>query len=72
VVDDDRHLALGIAVPGALTEANTVDVRDDASPWAAAIGEMFPEASPGRRGVPKLPAPKRPPDPPHWPKYRPY
>jgi len=62
----------GSSRPEPLTEANTVDVRGDPSPWATEIAEMFPEAPAGGRGRPKLPAPQRPPDPPHWPKYRPY
>jgi hypothetical protein len=41
-------------------------------PWGPGIAEMFPEAPTGGRGVPKLPAPCGPPDPPGWPTYRPY
>jgi hypothetical protein len=62
----------GSILPEPLTETNTVDIRDDPSPWAAGIAEMFPPAPPGGRGVPNLPAPERPPDPPNWPPYRPY
>ena len=62
----------GSVIPKPLTKANTVDVRDDPSPWAVGIEEMFPTATPGRHGVPQLPSPERPPDPPHWPTYRPY
>jgi hypothetical protein len=62
----------GSPLPEPLTEANTVNVRDNPSPWGTEIAEMFPEAPADGRGVPKLPAPKRPPDPPHWPKSRPY
>jgi hypothetical protein len=62
----------GSALPEPLTQASTVDVRNDPSPWAAPIAEMFPEAETGGRGVPALAAPERPPDPPDWPKYRPY
>jgi hypothetical protein len=60
----------GSTLPEPLTAANTVDVRSDPSPWSERIGEMFPPASPGRRGVPRLPAPERLPDPPGWPPYR--
>ncbi len=62
----------GSTLPEPLTEATTVDVRDDGAPWAEGISEMFPPAPPGGRGVPHLPAPERPPDPPNWPKYVPY
>ena len=62
----------GAPLPQPLTEANTVDIKADPSPWGARIAEMFPEALIGGRGVPRLPAPERPPDPPGWPKYRPY
>ncbi len=65
------------ALPEPLTLANTVDVRQEQdtvswSPQGESIRQMFPDPIPGRRGVPNLPAPVRPPDPPHWPKYQPY
>jgi len=62
----------GAKLPEPLAEATTVDIRDDGSPWAEGIAEMFPPAPPGGRGVPHVPAPERPPDPPNWPKYQPY
>jgi len=62
----------GSELPEPLTLANTVDVRQYASPWGEPIEKMFPDPIPGERGVPSLPAPVRPPDPPHWPKYQPY
>jgi hypothetical protein len=62
----------GDVLPAPLTAENTIDIRQEKSPWAPAIEEMFPAASPGGTGVPRWPAPKRPPDPAHWPKFRPY
>ena len=62
----------GSTLPKPLTDANTVDIRDDPSPWAESIGDMFPPAAAGARGIPQLPAPERPPDPPQWPKYVPF
>jgi hypothetical protein len=62
----------GSPLPEPLTEATMVDVRDDPSPWAAGIAEVFPEAPPGGVGMPNMPAPDRSPDPPQWPAYRPY
>lgn len=55
-----------------LTNANTVDIRDDPSPFGPKIAEMFPDAPTGSCAVPQLPAPERPPDPPGWPTYKPY
>lgn len=53
---------------------NTIDVRstDHVAAWSEPIAAMFPPAVDGKRGVPRLPAPARPPDPPHWPKFQPY
>src|SRR6266850_1128885 len=62
----------GPTLPPPLSPANTVDIRDEPIPWAPPIREMFPAAAPGCRGIPRLPSPDRPPDPPHWPAYRPY
>ncbi len=62
----------GLVLPEPLTLENTIDVRNDGAPWADEIAEMFPPAALGKRGIPRLPAPVRPPDPPDWPKFRPY
>jgi hypothetical protein len=61
----------GERLPQPLTEANAVDARSDSTPWDGPIGEMFPPASPGGRGVPRIRLPDRPPDPEQWPKYQP-
>ncbi|MBL8740686.1 MAG: hypothetical protein JNK04_06325 [Myxococcales bacterium] len=59
-------------LPEPLRAENTVDVRAGEMPWADAISDMFPEAEPGKKGVPKLAAPQPLPDPPQWPKLKPY
>ena len=62
----------GSKLPEGLSEANVVDIRSNPAPWGGPLDEMFPPAASGAHGIPSLPPPNRPPDPDHWPKYRPY
>jgi hypothetical protein len=62
----------GSVLPPPLTPENTIDIRKDPSPWAKALATAFPAARDGHPAVPTLRTPDRPPDPPHWPAYRPY
>jgi tetratricopeptide (TPR) repeat protein len=51
--------------PAPLDQDNTFDMRE-AAPWGR--DDVFPAAAAGRRAVPGVPAPDRPPDPDDWPK----
>ncbi|MEL0585803.1 MAG: hypothetical protein AAES65_13105 [Candidatus Thiodiazotropha sp. (ex. Lucinoma kazani)] len=59
-------------LPAPLSAENTVDIRDEPSPWGERLEAIFPKAAPGKLGVPRIPAPERPPDPESWPALIPY
>jgi hypothetical protein len=54
-------------LPKPFTRKNTIDVRKNHSAWGENIKAVFPDG-----GIPTIPPPNRPADPPHWPAYIPY
>ena len=60
----------GEPLPDLLNGVNTIDLRD-LDNFGPKIAEMFPGATAGRHGVPKLAARPRPQEPTDWPKYTP-